>query len=374
MSMSPDVTHLMTQLSHSFSPDRALRVASGEYLAALPFPQSLPLLLQIGAAPELDATVRQAAGITLKNAIRRHYKDLAKTDPATASQLKASLLDAVVNCTQASLTSFLVEAVAHIATSDFPDLWPEFVPTVQNTLAASCSSGNATQCVNVLVMVRKVLKRYQFKPKEARGPVTLVTAAVYPTVLGLLQYLVQQPISEPTGAMIKQALKVFWSGDQFYLHSYDPAVVQPWLDVLHSVISLQLPPELHPADPEKWVWWKAKKWALQIAVRVFSRFGHPGKAEPGEPQKAMAAYVARRRGEGAGGGLRRKRERARTRRARARRARGRASERGWRERGARLRSRVRGTFAASPACAAEAGLQKGLSGGEPAEPPALPAW
>ena len=46
-----------------------------------------------------------------------------------------------------------------------------------------------------------------------------------------------------------------------------------------------------PADAQDrkgWPWWKAKKWALHIAGRLFSRYGDPKMHADSGPSKAFA--------------------------------------------------------------------------------------
>lgn len=49
--------------------------------------------------------------------------------------------------------------------------------------------------------------------------------------------------------------------------------------------------EGQPADPEErpsWPWWKAKKWALHCAYRLFSRYSDPKRCRDNENDKAFA--------------------------------------------------------------------------------------
>jgi hypothetical protein len=286
-----DVPTLLGNLQASFSPDKAARDASAIYLESLPFPDSLPLLLQITSSPDVDVSIRQSSAVTTKNMVRKQWKDLSTRAPAPASSIKALLISTILASTSTNLTKLLVQATNHIAVSDYPLLWPELLPTLSSDLNASCTSGDANRCTNCLITIRYLCKRYEYKPREEREPINQIVAAVFPTLKGLLQYCLTLPLNDATGLMVKQALKIFWSTSQFYLHSFDPAEIEPWLAILHTACSMPLPPDAQPAvEPEKWVWWKVKKWATQIIVRIFSRYGNPKSAEQGA--EAFADYFA----------------------------------------------------------------------------------
>jgi hypothetical protein len=52
-----------------------------------------------------------------------------------------------------------------------------------------------------------------------------------------------------------------------------------------------MPQEGQPADSaarKVWPWWKAKKWALHIAQRLFARYGDPKHAKEGSPERTFA--------------------------------------------------------------------------------------
>jgi len=291
-----DVPTLMTNLALSYSADRDARISSSTYLGALPFPDSPPLLLQIIAAPDVDPSIRQAAAITLKNMCRKLWNNipaptstepkkqvtLASVNPSAAEQIRNSLLNTTFASTIPKNTTLLVESISQIAISDYPTLWPSLLPTVSTELTTSCGTGDIVRTTNILITLRHLCKRLEFKRKEERAPLLALVAATFPTIQSLLEYLITLPIDDASGNMIKQSLKIFWSANQFYLTTNDPNLIEPWLTIFYKLMSLPLPPHLHPTnEPERWVWWKIKKWAVQIMVRLYSRFGNPKSAEKG---------------------------------------------------------------------------------------------
>ena len=73
---------------------------------------------------------------------------------------------------------------------DFPAKWPELLPTL---LTHVQSSDNVLKMYNALVALRKVVKRYEYKMKEHRGPMNEIVQTAFP----LLQRLMVQILDHP---------------------------------------------------------------------------------------------------------------------------------------------------------------------------------
>lgn len=65
-----------------------------------------------------------------------------------------------------------------------------------------------------MLALRKIVKRFEFKPKEARGPLLTVMRVTLPLLLAMSHQLVGDNSVE-AGQVLKLALKVFWSCTQF---------------------------------------------------------------------------------------------------------------------------------------------------------------
>lgn len=85
--------------------------------------------------------------------------------------------------------------------------------------------------------------------------------------------------------MMRFILKVFWSSFQLIVPSYlrDPSVFATWIELFRRLLAKRLPEASEGVEPlgqpveteerNRWPWWKAKKWVLQIFVRFFQRWG-----------------------------------------------------------------------------------------------------
>lgn len=207
-----------------------------------------------------------------------------------------------------SLRDLMSETLHTVVIHDFPDKWPDLVPTLLQTIQQGVAdlSQHGLAVHNALLALRKVCKRYEYKSKDQRGPLNEIVRAAFPLLLPLGTELSQPHQQSLEGAMmLKQILKIFWSSTQFYLPSYDansrPEDMQPWFDIVTRALQKPLPeastglePKNQPTDIDQrnaWPWWKVKKWSVQIMSRLFSRYGVPSYAED-DSGKAFAIYFS----------------------------------------------------------------------------------
>ena len=202
-----------------------------------------------------------------------------------------------------SIQDLLAETIHHIAIHDFPDKWPTLLPTLMNCVQQPQS--HPLSIHNALVALRKVCKRYEYKAKEERGPLNDIVNQFFPHLLSLAQRLINPDENSLEAALtLKQILKIFWSSTQFFLPQSSPSPsntstlslsnpesMQPWFVVLEKSLSKPLvnQPETNH-ERESWPWWKVKKWAAQIMVRLFSRYGVPSYVE--KEGKNFAVYFS----------------------------------------------------------------------------------
>ncbi len=298
MSLTPE--SLVQCLSQTYSPDRTLRQQSESALKNLAnVPGATPLLLQVSCnRSQVDTAVRQAAAIQLKNLVKARYT--ARDGPVLrgtqdAEVLKRDLVSAIVSEPHSSVRDLLVEAVSAIATADFPEAWPALLPELVANVTQGSAASDALRVHNVMLIIRRVMKRYEYKPKESRQPLEDIVSAVFPLIHPLLSNLISSGGDSPdAGNMIKQTLKIFWAGTQFYLPNVNvPTFLGPWFEMLHSLATRPVPKEGQPADESErstFVWWKVKKWTLKIMARVYSRYGCPKNVEA--EGKAFALHFA----------------------------------------------------------------------------------
>jgi len=292
MAIQITVPQLHSILLNTFSADVGLRQSSEENLKQLqPVPGYLPLLLQSLAQPEVDRSVQQAAAITLKNNIKSRWQDHPLHGPSPFSPedkevIRANSVEVLVRQADKSLLDLVAESINQIAASDYPTLWPNLVPT----LISHIESGEAVRMHNALVAVRKLVKRYEFKPvspPELRAPLYHLITACFPLLRQIFGTLLANNSLEAAGIHVV-ILKIFWSSCQFHLPlSVDESVVglPNWLEMFCELLKKPLPEASEGLEPAgqpievaerlKWPHWKVKKWIMQIICRFFSRYGNP---------------------------------------------------------------------------------------------------
>lgn len=327
-----DVDALHTTLHHSFSPDADLRNKSEAVLKNLKYTKgSTGLLLRIAGEKQVQFEVRQAAAIQLKNICRECWA-ADRESQSTPLQLqtpppyspgapvpsppkppvslleedrvaiRAGTISALVVESETSVRDLLAETINCIAVHDYPDRWPEALPTLLSHIRSGTDTGDALRVHNALLALRKLVRRYEYRSKEQRGPLADIVRHSFPLLLPLGEQLVGANSLE-AAMMLKQILKIFWSSTQFYLTgiaSIDE--IGPWFDIIFIILKKPLPeastgqePLNQPTTVEErnsWPWWKLKKWGFQIMSRLFARYGMPKVAENEDGMQQFAEYFS----------------------------------------------------------------------------------
>jgi len=319
------VEALHVALQQSFSPDASVRDPAEAAIKNLKnVPGATQMLLHITEEKQVQYEVRQAAAIQLKNICRECWVERTSylgmplpaingANPPILSEddklvVKNKLMDCLMNEADKSIRDLMAETLHLIAIHDYPESWPQLLPSVLQVISQSNDPAQALRVHNGLLALRKVCKRYEYKSREARGPLNEIVMKSFPLLLPLAQRLCTENSLE-AALMLKQILKIFWSSTQFYLPSgnnpdgsasatpspalANPSAMEPWFEILKKVLSKPLPEADQPDTKEErnaWPWWKAKKWAAQIMTRLFSRYGIPSYAE--EEIKEFAVYFS----------------------------------------------------------------------------------
>lgn len=289
MATSLTFDSLCQALSASFSPDKATRQSAETALASIKgIPGACPLLLQVVSTKTLDPGMRTAAAINFKNTVRSFWinKDTPhhQVHHADKPTIKPMLVESIMVETQKNVRSVLAEALYHMSMSEYPTNWPDLLPSLLNNIRAGGSNGDATRVYGALYALRKLCKRFEYKPtSEGRAPLVQIVNDGFPLLREMLNTLLHQD-GEDVGMIVKQTLKVFWSCTQFNLNNLTFEELNPWFSMLHLLMAKKLAPESMPQnddEKEKWVWWKVKKWTIQIMTRLYSRYGNPKSTEKG---------------------------------------------------------------------------------------------
>lgn len=266
--------------------------------------------MQCVVASQLDVSLRQAAAIQFKNLCLREWDPESDAQAAPQQQLRpedkalvrANMLEAVVQAPP-RIQSQLVVALRVQLEADYPDAWPDLLPSVLTAL----QSPEVARVSGALAVLRVLCRKYEYKDAASRPLLHAICAASLPSLHGIATRLLASVASAggvgpgcpgevvtQVPLLLKLVLKSLWSCVYMDIPPslQQGEVFHGWMTVLGAVISMALPLEAQPGDVEErqqWPWWKAKKWAMRICNRIFQRYSSPrGHSHP--QHKAFAQH------------------------------------------------------------------------------------
>eukprot|EP01004_Peranema_trichophorum_P002648 NODE_1690_length_1846_cov_30.068485_g1434_i0.p1 GENE.NODE_1690_length_1846_cov_30.068485_g1434_i0~~NODE_1690_length_1846_cov_30.068485_g1434_i0.p1 ORF type:complete len:379 (+),score=47.22 NODE_1690_length_1846_cov_30.068485_g1434_i0:78-1214(+) len=268
---------LYRTLEGTFNPDSSIRQEAERQLKeAESYPGYMGIIFQVSCANEVNADIRLAAAIRMKNKLKP--KDWNADDSPVQQQekdlIKGSLLSAIVN-SPSKVSKVLVECYRLILTYDYPEKWPNLV----EVLAQGLKGDNLTNITGALLCLRVLCKRFEFRPSgEDRKPLSNIVNATFPTLLQLFCHLNSQQNLPAEGALMQKLLcKTFWSSTSMELPPLfysNPAHLGQWLDCFLFVLAFPVPIQ-DPTSP----FWKVKKWIGHISRNIFQRYGDEKKGK-----------------------------------------------------------------------------------------------
>eukprot|EP00732_Lithocolla_globosa_P000792 Lithocolla_globosa_v1_NODE_305_length_4584_cov_10.581365.p1 type:complete len:1026 gc:universal NODE_305_length_4584_cov_10.581365:1203-4280(+) len=244
-------------------------------------------LLLVVSTEEVDQGVRHSGVIYFKNLIHKSWQPLEPAEgerqPFVISEedkvlIKSNIVEAVIR-SPALFRSQLLFALNVCARHDFPEKWPELLQKVCQYL----EHNDQNVVYGALLTLLEIVRKYELKNTEKRGPLSEIMKATFPTMFKL--YVACLPLEVPEAALVVKTInKIFFSCIQFALplELLETKYIQPWLELLVQLIEKPMPAieaTLDSTERPKYPWWKALKWAYQILNRLFSRYGNPNLAE-----------------------------------------------------------------------------------------------
>ncbi|CAN0425651.1 LOW QUALITY PROTEIN: importin-7-like [Lethenteron reissneri] len=243
-----------------------------------------PTLLQIVMSENLDMPVRQAGVIYLKNMVSQFWPD-REPPPGEImpfnihendrEQIRGSIVEAVIQAPElirVQLTTCISQIIKH----DYPGRWTAVVDKVGFYLR----SDNSAYWLGSMLCLHQLVKAYEYKKPEERGPLLEPMSHFLPTLQERFVQLLND--DSPYSVLLqKLILKIFYALMQFTLplELINQQTLTPWMQILRIVVDREVPAETLQVDEEdrpELIWWKVKKWALHILARLFDRYGSPG--------------------------------------------------------------------------------------------------
>ncbi|XP_017479021.1 PREDICTED: importin-7 [Rhagoletis zephyria] len=239
----------------------------------------VPTILQIVMQSNVDQPVRQAGAIYLKNLITNSWSDheTKAGEPIPFSiheqdraMIRGSIVDAIVHAPDIIKVQLAV-CVNHIIRSDFPGRWPQVVDNISIYLQNPDVNG----WNGALLTMYQLVKTYEYKRSEERVPLNEAMNLLLPMIYQLMVNLMNDQ-SEQSMLLQKQILKIYYALTQYTLplDLITKETFSLWMEICRQIAERPIPDCSHIDDEEKpeFPWWKVKKWALHIIVRMFERY------------------------------------------------------------------------------------------------------
>lgn len=125
-----------------------------------------------------------------------------------------------------------------------------------------------------LITMYQLVKTYEYKRAEERAPLNEAMNLLLPMIYQLMLNLMNDQ-SEASVLMQKQVLKIYYALTQFSLplDLITKETFSQWMEICRQIAERPVPDCSHLDDDEKpeFAWWKTKKWATHIMVRMFER-------------------------------------------------------------------------------------------------------
>jgi hypothetical protein len=168
---------LQNILVNTYNPDKPLRAQAEDALKNFIFAEgAIFALLSLIGNQDIHRDLRQAGVINLKNKITELYAgnkefysenrkipllDLSEDDK---TKIKSGLVNILLVENDNSIKGLIADCIKSVADIDFPERWPDLVPT----LLAYIQTPDVLKMYNALLALRKLVKKYEYKPKEKR--------------------------------------------------------------------------------------------------------------------------------------------------------------------------------------------------------------
>eukprot|EP00501_MAST-03F_sp_TOSAG23-6_P001246 GSMAST32.ASY1.ANO1.1292.1 assembled CDS len=298
-----DTAKLHEALQATLSANNEARRAAEAFLVSQQTQNGfLVSLLQIVNTESVHKALRQSAGVMLKNGLDAscppqslHWGSMC---PSDKSQMMEHVFGVFMSQTDHSLRELVAEVILQIALVEFPGNWPNLMNQIMTEITNSADTG---RMFNALLLLRKLVKKYQWRPEGERQAMELMVDTSFP----VLQQIVQAYMNSDNPAhaeILKICCKTYWSAMQYCVNKFvsNTTLLQSWMGMFNTMLAKPLPEAsegLQPAgqptaleERREWIWWKLKKWIMQIIARFFSRYGNPDYAQK-EHQELSKFFV-----------------------------------------------------------------------------------
>jgi importin-7 len=145
-----------------------------------------------------------------------------------------------------------------------------------------------------LYCLYQLVKNYEYKKAQERAPLLEAMNLLLPLTYNLMINLMNDQ-SEQSVLLQKLVLKVYYALTQYALplELITNEVFSQWMEICRQIIDRPAPDSTNIDEDERpeLPWWKVKKWATHIVLRLFERYGSPGNTVSKEYEKLAEWYL-----------------------------------------------------------------------------------
>eukprot|EP01147_Barroeca_monosierra_P001329 gene1329-16_t len=136
--MDVNVQTMVHYLQQTINPDASVRREAESFLNSFEHNEGFLLVLfNIMLEESLDRSVRQAAAVAFKNAVKRRWSsDENSLCSSDKQQIKRDIVSVMLHTPQ-YVQKQLCEAISSIAREDFPQEWSELLPSLVENFSSS---------------------------------------------------------------------------------------------------------------------------------------------------------------------------------------------------------------------------------------------
>ncbi|KAK9813831.1 hypothetical protein WJX73_000701 [Symbiochloris irregularis] len=291
-----DIDQLCTILAACTHPNLQQRQAAEATLKQFQHSKGqLVNLLRVAVEPSLDLGTRQAAAITFKNLVRHDWAADDPSSPIPAEDKQAvreNLLESLIRAPPI-IQKQLGECLKDVLHADYPLRWPSLLQSIVQNLTTQ----EQARIHGGLLALRSLMRKYEFRHDDEDGAGrAAVVGSAFPVLLHIFQGLMAMEASAEVAQLLCLVCKIFYSACYMGvpLLLLQPEHFQGWMANLHALILRPAPPGMpeNLADRNAWPWWKAKKWAVHAATRMFSRYADPRVTDKNSTERQFAEMWA----------------------------------------------------------------------------------
>ncbi|XP_030844943.1 importin-7 isoform X1 [Strongylocentrotus purpuratus] len=229
--------------------------------------------------------VRQAGVIYLKNMVTQFWQQREMETPLEPipfsihendkNFIRDNIIKAIISLPELLRVQLCV-CLSTMLKQDYPGKWDGVVGSIVQYI----SSDDPSVWFGGFLAVYQLVKNYEFKQPEDRGPLKEAMKCILPWMSQRCGQCLPDA-SEPSVLLQKLILKIFYALIQYNLPQdlVSREVFTQWMGLITAILEQPIPPsslEVDIDDRPELPWWKAKKWSLHILSRVFERYGSPG--------------------------------------------------------------------------------------------------